>query len=242
MEISSLSVFVQDKQVLDTITLSLQPGSVHALMGPNGSGKSSLALTLVGHPLYQVTSGSVFLEDKDFLDLSIDKRAKEGLFLVFQHPLVVQGVTVLQFLHEAYRATCNPASTVGDFYAQLIEAMDLLEIPYEFAERHVHDGFSGGQKKKLELLQLLLLKPKIVILDELDSGLDVDALKVVTQALITFRAGNPATCFVIITHYEPFLAHFVPDYVHIIKEGRLVRSGDVSLLATIKEQGYDALG
>lgn len=241
MEISSLSVRVQEKPLLHDISLCLEQGTVHALMGPNGSGKSSLALTLIGHPDYQVTHGRVMLNGTNLLELSVDKRAKAGLFLVFQHPFVIPGVTVMQFLHEAYRAVCDPSSTVGDFYASLIEAMDLLEIEYEFAERHVHDGFSGGQKKKLELLQLFLLKPKVAILDELDSGLDVDALKVVVNALSTIRVQCPEMTFLIITHYQPLLDQIIPDYVHILKDGTIIESGDVSLAHRVKEKGYDAI-
>ncbi|MGE0010567.1 MAG: Fe-S cluster assembly ATPase SufC [Candidatus Babeliales bacterium] len=242
MEISSLSVTIQEKLVLEDINLVVQPGTVHALLGPNGSGKSSLALTLIGHPQYQAIKGSVVINNQNILDLSVEKRARLGLFLAFQHPMLVQGVTVLQFLHEAYRALCNSDSTIGDFYAQLIEAMDLLEIPYEFAERHVHDGFSGGQKKKLELLQLLVLKPKIAILDELDSGLDVDAIKVVTRALHIVREQNPTMALICITHYQPFLETLSPDVVHILKQGKIVCAGNVSLLSIIKERGYDAIG
>ncbi len=241
MEIKALSVCVQEKPILDSISITLKSGTVHALMGPNGSGKSSLALSLIGHPDYQITHGSVIFNGVNILDLSIDKRAHCGLFLVFQHPVVIPGVTVMQFLHEAYRAVCNPESTVGDFYAQLIEAMDLLEIDYAFAERHVHDGFSGGQKKKLELLQLFLLKPKVAILDELDSGLDVDALKVVVRALNVIRMQCPDMTFLIITHYQPLLEYLVPEYVHVLMNGSLVRSGDTSLAHLIREKGYDAI-
>lgn len=241
MEIKALSVCVQEKPILSNITITLKPGTIHALMGPNGSGKSSLALSLIGHPEYQVMHGSVIFNGVNLLELSIDKRAQSGLFLVFQHPVVIPGVTVLQFLHEAYRAVCNRESTVGDFYAQLIEAMDILEIDYAFAERHVHDGFSGGQKKKLELLQLFLLKPKVAILDELDSGLDADALKVVMRALNVIRAQCPDMTLLIITHYQPLLEYLVPDFVHILMNGTLVRSGDTSLAHLIGEKGYDAI-
>lgn len=240
MEINALSVSVSGKNVLETISISLKPGTVHALMGPNGSGKSSLACTLIGHPAYQVTQGLVTFNGHDLLSLAVEKRAQQGLFLAFQHPVAIPGVTVMQFLHEAYRAVCDPSCTIGDFYAALIEAMDLLEIEYEFAERPVHQGFSGGQKKKIELLQLLLLKPKIAILDELDSGLDVDALKIVARALAVIREQCPQLCLLIISHYQPLFEYIVPDQVHVLMGGRIVRTGDQSLAHAIKERGYDA--
>lgn len=241
MEICSLSVNVDKKVVLTDISLSLKPGTLHALMGPNGSGKSSLALALMGHPAYQVTHGSVVLHATNLLELSVDKRAKQGLLLLFQQPVAIPGVTVLQFLHEAYKALCNPESTIGDFYAQLIEAMDLLAIDYAFAERSMHEGFSGGQKKKLELLQLVLLQPKVAILDELDSGLDIDALKLVISALSHIRNRQKELCLLIISHYSPLLQELSPDAVHILKEGSLVCSGDASLISLVQEQGYDAI-
>lgn len=241
MEMSSLSVCVQEKPLLHSITLSLKPGTVHVLMGPNGSGKSSLAMALIGHPDYQITHGTVELDGVNILELSVDKRAKAGLFLVFQHPVVLPGVTVLQFLHEAYRAVCDPQSTAGDFYASLIEAMDLLEIEYEFAQRSLHDGFSGGQKKKIELLQLLLLKPKVAILDELDSGLDVDALHVICKALSVVRKQCPYMTLLIITHYQPLLDQITPDYVHVLKEGTIIESGDATLAQRIGKLGFDVV-
>ncbi len=241
MEISALSVKVLDTPLLHSIHLRVAPGSVHVLMGPNGSGKSSLALSLMGHKNYQITAGTITINGIDITQLSPDKRAKAGLFLAFQQPNIIPGVTVMQFLHEAYRALRDQKSTIGDFYAQLIDAMDLLAIDYAFAERHVNDGFSGGQKKKLELLQLLLLQPKVAILDEIDSGLDVDALKIVAGGIAQARAERPEMALLIITHYQRILNYITPDYVHVMVDGKLVRSGDASLAALIEREGYDAI-
>lgn len=241
MEIRALSVTVAKKLVLQDINLLLAPGSIHVLMGPNGSGKSSLALSLMGHHAYTITAGNVKLNGQDIIKLSPDKRAQAGLFLAFQQPYVVPGVTVMQFLQEAYRAVRNPDCTVGDFYAQLIDAMDLLEMDYAFAERAVNEGFSGGQKKKLELLQLLLLQPKVAILDEIDSGLDIDALQVVARALKVIRTQCPEMALLIITHYQRILDYIIPDQVHVLVDGTLIRSGDASLALAIEQKGYDAI-
>ncbi len=248
LEIKNLRVTVDDIEILQGINLSIQPGSIHAVMGPNGSGKSTLAYTLMGHPAYTVTAGTVSLQDQDqnqgqaidILSLSPDKRAKAGIFLSFQQPLVLAGVRTDIFLLEAYRAVTGYMISVPDFDTLLKELMERLAISHTFISRNVNEGFSGGEKKKFELLQLALLKPKIAILDEIDSGLDIDALKSVAEGLSYVRKENPAMSLVIITHYRRILDYVRPDQVHIMNKGVLVASGDSSLLDTLESRGYEA--
>lgn len=276
LEIKNLKVTVDDIEILQGIDLSVQPGSIHAIMGPNGSGKSTLAYTLMGHPAYTVTSGTVFLQDGervllqdqsqnqdqsqsidqdqsqnqdqnqdqnhniDVLSLSPDKRAKAGIFLSFQQPLVLAGVRADIFLLEAYRAVTGHMISVPDFTQLLEKLIERLGISHSFIVRNVNEGFSGGEKKKFELLQLALLKPKIAILDEIDSGLDIDALKSVADGLSYIRKENPAMSFIIITHYRRILDYIRPDQVHIIDKGVLVASGDYSLVDTLELHGYEA--
>jgi len=271
LEIKNLKVTVDDIEILQGIDLSVQPGSIHAIMGPNGSGKSTLAYTLMGHPAYTVTAGTVFLQDGervllqdqsqnqdqsqsidqnqsqnqdqsqkiDVLSLSPDKRAKAGIFLSFQQPLVLAGVRADIFLLEAYRAVTGHMISVPDFTQLLEKLIERLGISHTFIVRNVNEGFSGGEKKKFELLQLALLKPKIAILDEIDSGLDIDALKSVADGLSYIRKENPAMSFIIITHYRRILDYIRPDQVHIIDKGILVASGDYRLIDTLESRGYE---
>lgn len=238
MHILNLSVAREDKPLLSNISFTMRPGSLHMLMGPNGSGKSSLAYALMGHPAYTITHGSLMLDGEDITAEPLHKRAQRGLFLSYQHPLAIPGLQVITFLQEAYRA-CKGETEVGEFYAVLIEKMDMVQLDYAFAYRTFNEGFSGGERKKLEMLQLLLLQPKIAILDEIDSGLDIDALKIIMQALSSARKENPELSLLVITHYPRIADYLVPDAVHILHKGCLVRSADKALLYEIEKHGYD---
>ncbi len=239
MKILDLCVGIEDKTIIKNFSLTIKPGSVHVLMGPNGSGKSSLAYALMGHPAYTISQGTIELNGEYITQEPIHKRAKKGIFLSFQQPVSVPGLSVMTFLQEAYRALKGDIQ-VGEFYALLIEKMDILEIDYSFSYRNVHEGFSGGERKKFEMLQLMLFEPKVAILDEVDSGLDIDALKIIARGLQRVHELNPILRFFIITHYQRILEYIVPDYVHILHKGCLVRSGDASLAHEIEKHGYEA--
>lgn len=238
LSISDLSVQVQDTTVVSSCNLEVQPGSIHAIMGPNGSGKSSLAQTVLGNPAYTVTSGFITCNGLELNDLSPDKRAQAGVFVAFQYPVELPGVLVFTFLKESYQALVDKTIDVIQFKELLEDTMELLGIDQTFAHRYVNVGFSGGEKKMLELLQMVLLKPKITILDEIDSGLDVDALKKVARGITLAREENPHCAVVLITHYQRILEHITPDWVHIMYNGALVDSGSHELAQTIEQQGY----
>jgi len=237
--INKLSVSVLDKQVLYDIDLSINSGTIYAIMGPNGSGKSTLAYALMGHPRYAVLSGSVLLNGVDLATMSVHERAKNGLFLAFQHPCEIPGVSVASFLREAYSAVTGMFISVVDFQVLLYERCAQLAIDQSFTARGLNDGFSGGEKKRLELLQLLILRPSVAILDEIDSGLDVDSLKIVADGIALARAENPAMSIIIITHYQRILNYVIPDYVHILCDGRMVMSGDNTVAHMVEAKGYD---
>ena len=240
--ISNLRCRVAGNDILKGIDLNVEPGRVHALMGPNGSGKSTLAFSLTGHPQYEVT-GSVELDGEDVLALSPDKRARAGLFLSFQYPAAIPGVKVANFLHAARQAERPGDLSPGKFRALLLEKMEQLGIDPSFMGRYLNDGFSGGEKKRLEMLQLAVLAPKYAILDETDSGLDIDALKDVGTSIAALRAGDEGrnTGFLIITHYPRILQHVAPDVVHVMIDGRIVKSGGHDLAHRIEQEGYDNL-
>lgn len=240
LHIKNLCVDIAEKRILHGISLSMAPGTVHALMGPNGSGKSTLAYSLMGHPAYRIINGSIDLYDTDIGTLTPDKRARAGLFLSFQQPFSLPGVRAHTFLLEAYRAVTGAMISIADFKNLLEEHMHRLSIDPSFAYRDVNDGFSGGEKKKFELLQLVLLKPKIAILDEIDSGLDIDALKIVSQGIAYARTQNPDMSILLITHYQRIFLHIAPDYVHIIDKGTVVASGSLELVHALEQKGYDA--
>ena len=237
--INNIFVSVIDKPVLYDISLSINPGAIHAIMGPNGSGKSSLAYALMGHPSYIVTSGSVLLNGTDIATMPVYERAKNGLFLSFQHPCEVPGVSVGAFLKEAYSAVTGQHIAVADFQKLLIARCQQLSIDPAFTARGLNEGFSGGEKKRLELLQLLLLQPKVAILDEIDSGLDIDSLKIVAAGIELARKENPAMSIVLITHYQRILNYIIPDYVHVLCDGRVVASGDAQVARELELKGYD---
>lgn len=241
LHVSTLSVSVDNKQILNGVNLVMQPGQVHVIMGPNGSGKSSFALSLMGHPSYKVLSGTIHINGQEIQDLSPDKRAQLGLFLAMQHPLEIEGVPYKDFLRQAYNALYDGTEhqlRIRDFHTMLLSRLALLNIDESFINRSLNVGFSGGEKKRAEMLQLAVLKPKLAILDEIDSGLDVDALKVVCKALAAVRAENPAMSVLLITHYPRILQYLVPDVVHIMQHGKIIKSGDATLAQEIEAIGF----
>lgn len=239
LSINNLSVVVNGKQILYTINLHVSAKAVHAIMGPNGSGKSSLAYTLMGHPSYKITSGTIFLNAVDITTMSAHERAKNGLFLSFQHPCEIPGVSVASFLKEAYMAVTGMHIAVSDFQQLLLERCEQLSITPAFISRGLNDGFSGGEKKRFELLQLLLLRPRVAILDEIDSGLDIDSLKVVAAGIELARKENPAMSLILITHYQRILDYIIPHSVHVLCDGRIVESGDAQVARDLEAKGYD---
>ncbi len=226
------------RPILRGVDLTIASGETHALMGPNGSGKSTLAYAVAGHPRYDVTSGSITLDGVDVLEMSIDERARAGLFLAMQYPVEVPGVSVTNFLRTAATAVRGEAPKVRHWVKEVRETMDQLSMDPAFAERNVNEGFSGGEKKRSELLQLELLKPSIAILDEIDSGLDVDALKVVSEGINRVRAGGE-TGVMLITHYTRILRYVKPDQVHVFAGGRIVERGGAELADALEAEGYE---
>jgi Fe-S cluster assembly ATP-binding protein len=243
LHIKDLHCSVEGNEILKGIDLTVEPGKVHALMGPNGSGKSTLAFSLTGHPHYNVTAGSATLNGEDLLSLAPDKRARAGLFLSFQYPAAIPGVKVPNFLYAARQAVRPGELTPAKFRTLLLEKMDVLGMDPTFLGRYLNDGFSGGEKKRLEMLQMAVLAPKYAILDETDSGLDIDALKDVGETVKALRASEDGkdTGFLIITHYPRILQHITPDVVHVMIDGRIVKTGGPDLAQRIEREGYDVL-
>jgi Fe-S cluster assembly ATP-binding protein len=243
LRIANLRCQVAGKEILKGIDLTVDRGKIHALMGPNGSGKSTLAFSITGHPQYEVTGGSVELDGEDMLALAPDKRARAGLFLSFQYPAAIPGVKVANFLHAARQAERPGDLPPAKFRALLVEKMEQLGIDPSFMGRYLNDGFSGGEKKRIEMLQLAVLAPKYAILDETDSGLDIDALKDVGSSIGALRASEEGrnTGFLIITHYPRILSYVVPDVVHVMIDGRIVKTGGHDLAHRIEREGYDKL-
>jgi Fe-S cluster assembly ATP-binding protein len=238
-----LRVAVDDKEILKGIDLTVEPGKVHALMGPNGSGKSTLAFTLAGHPGYRVLAGSATLDGEELLELPPDKRAKAGLFLSFQYPAAIPGVSVANFIRTARQSVRPDDLTPATIRKQVIDKLDTLDMDPAFLGRYVNDGFSGGEKKRLEMLQMAILAPKYAVLDETDSGLDVDALQSVGKSVNALRASDEGReiGFLVITHYPRILRHIPADAVHVLIDGRIVKSGGPELAEEIERNGYDAL-
>jgi Fe-S cluster assembly ATP-binding protein len=239
LEIRNLHVSSENNEIVKGVALKIKSGEIHALMGPNGSGKSSLALALAGHPWYKITSGKIALDGKNIAKLSPDKRAKLGLFLAMQQPIAVPGVSVTNFLRSSLRSLRKKVPT-EDFVRTTKVKMAELKINESFARRSINDGFSGGEKKKTEVLQLSIFKPKYVILDETDSGLDVDALKLVAKGIK--KASGPKVGILLITHYQRILKHIRPDFVHILADGQIVQSGDHKLAEKVEKRGYVGVG
>src|SRR5690242_8636110 len=242
LEIKDLHVTVktddEDKEILKGVTLTIRDGETHAIMGPNGSGKSTLAYSIAGHPKYTVTKGQVLLDGEDVLEMAVDERARAGLFLAMQYPVEVPGVSMSNFLRSAATAMRGEAPKVRHWVKEVKGAMSDLDIDPAFAERSVNEGFSGGEKKRHEVLQMALLKPKIAVLDETDSGLDVDALRVVSQGVNAFRASGDVGVL-LITHYTRILQHIKPDVVHVFAGGRVVESGGPELADELERNGYE---
>lgn len=239
LEIRDLRTSIDGKPILNGVSLAIQPGELHALMGPNGSGKSTLALTLTGHPRYQVTGGQILLDGKDVTALPPEQRARAGLFLSFQYPQEISGVPFAQFLRAAYHASKRPQQPVpfGQFHERLTNAAGRVAFQEELLVRSVNEGFSGGEKKRAEVFQMLVLEPRYIILDEPDSGLDIDALKTVAHAIQEYR--SPDRAFLVITHYPRLLQFLQPDRVHVFTSGRLVSSGGPELARELERTGYD---
>ena len=242
LEIRGLQVVVNTengpKEILKGVDLTVNSGETHAIMGPNGSGKSTLAYSIAGHPKYSITGGNVYLDGKDILEMSVDERAKAGLFLAMQYPVEVPGVSVTNFLRTASTAIRGEAPKVRTWVNEVKEAMAELSIDSSFAERSVNEGFSGGEKKRHEILQLELLKPKIAILDETDSGLDVDALRIVSEGVNRAKSNNNMG-ILLITHYTRILRYIKPDFVHVFANGRIVEEGGPELAERLEENGYE---
>lgn len=238
LSVKNLEVSIQDKPIIKDVNFSLEPGSITVIMGPNGSGKSTLANSLMGHPSYEVL-GKATLGDIDLLELEANERSKEGLFLSFQYPAEIEGVTVDSFLRQAINARREKNIRISEFKKLLSKNMELLNIKPEFAHRYLNKGFSGGEKKKMEILQLLMLQPKVAILDETDSGLDIDALKAVCEGILTVHKENPEMSILVITHYQRILEYLHPNKVMILSNGKLVKTGDNSLVHQIEEKGYE---
>ena len=239
LKIENLSASIEDKEILRNLSLNIPKGEVHAIMGPNGSGKSTLAKVLSGHPDYKVTSGSVSLDDEEILGLEPDEISRLGLFLAFQYPMEVPGVSIANFIRAARNARLAEGEKVKavDFYKELYEKMDDLGMDRKFTSRSLNDGFSGGEKKRCEILQMSMLDPKYCILDETDSGLDIDALRVVSEGVNRMR--NPERGILVITHYQRLLEYIVPDYVHVMSEGKIIRTAGKELALELEERGYD---
>jgi Fe-S cluster assembly ATP-binding protein len=235
--IDDLHVNVEGKEILKGVNLTVERGQVHALMGPNGSGKSTLAHTLMGHPRFEVTQGRVLLKGEDILSLPADERARRGMFLGFQYPVEIPGVKVRHFLRMAVRATKGEEPSVTEFRKQLFEKMALLEMDRSFSERYVNEGFSGGEKKRNEILQMAMLEPEMAILDETDSGLDIDALRSVANGMN--KLAGPHMGMLLITHYQRILNYIAPHFVHVLLAGRIVRSGGMELAQELEAKGYD---
>lgn len=237
--IKDLHVAIEDKEIIKGLDLEIKPGEFHAVMGPNGTGKSTLASAIMGHPKYEITSGTVTMDGKDVLEMEVDERAKAGLFLAMQYPSEISGVTNADFLRSAINAKREEGNEIPlmQFIKKLDKTMEYLEMDLNMAQRYLNEGFSGGEKKRNEILQLMMLEPSIAILDEIDSGLDIDALKVVSKGINAMRS-NDFSCL-IITHYQRLLNYITPDFVHVMIQGRIVKSGGPELAQRLEAEGYD---
>lgn len=238
LEIKDLHVSIEDKEILKGVNLTLKTGEIAAIMGPNGTGKSTLSAAIMGNPNYEVTQGEILLDGENILELEVDERARLGLFLAMQYPSEIPGITNAEFIRVAMNAgkEDDDKISVMDFITKLDEKMEFLGMKEEMAERYLNEGFSGGEKKRNEILQLLMLEPKFALLDEIDSGLDIDALKIVSKGVNAMRGDNFGA--MIITHYQRLLNYITPDVVHIMMDGRVVLSGDAELAARLEKEGY----
>jgi Fe-S cluster assembly ATP-binding protein len=240
LKIENLHVRHEEREILHGVDLVVRSGEIHALMGPNGSGKSTLANTIMGHPSYTVTEGSIVFNGDDITEAPAHERAKAGLFLAFQYPVAVPGVSVANFLRMALNAKREEPIKVKEFGKQLAHAVDLLDVDRSFTSRHLNDGFSGGEKKRAEILQMAMLAPEIAVLDETDSGLDIDALRIVANGVAKLHAEQGLGAL-IITHYQRILDYITPEFVHVLMDGRIVLDGGPELVARLEREGYDPI-
>lgn len=247
LEIKNLKAKIEDKEILKGLNLTVKPGEVHAIMGPNGAGKSTLAKILAGHPAYEITSGEIKYDInfkmQNLLELTPDVRAKEGIFLGFQYPVEVPGVSNFTFLHTAFNSVLehqgSDAMSEGDFREFLYQKMKLVSMKPEYLERPVNVGFSGGEKKRNEILQMAVLSPRLAVLDETDSGLDIDALRIVAEGVNKLRSKDKA--IILVTHYQRLLDYIKPDFVHVLADGKIIQTGDATLAHELEKKGYDWL-
>ena len=239
LEIKDLHVSIEDKEILKGVNLTINTGEIHAIMGPNGTGKSTLSSAIMGHPSYEVTQGEVLLDGVNILELEVDERAKAGLFLAMQYPSEITGVTNADFMRSAINAKREEGQEINlmQFIKKLDKEMDFLDIDQDMAQRYLNEGFSGGEKKRNEILQLMMLEPKFAILDEIDSGLDIDALKVVSKGINQMRGEDFGA--LMITHYQRLLNYITPDKVHVMYGGKVVKSGGPELAKRLEEEGYE---
>lgn len=236
-KIKDMRVTVEGKTVVDGVSLAINPGEIHAIMGPNGSGKSSLSQGLMGHPNYEVIGGEAYIDGKNILEMEPDERSRAGLFLAFQYPVAIPGVTVANFLRSALQSQRGKDADMSDFRKLFKKEMQALSIDQSFATRYLNEGFSGGEKKRVEILQMAMLNPKLAILDETDSGLDIDALKTVAEGINRFHTGDNG--ILLVTHYQRLLNYVKPDFVHVMMAGKLVKSGGPELALQLEEKGYE---
>ncbi len=239
LEIKDLHISIGDKPIVKGLSLTIRQGEVHAIMGPNGTGKSTLAKAIAGHPDYTITGGEVLIEGKSILEMEPDERARAGIFLAFQYPSEIPGVTIANFIRAALQARMAEGEELDatGYYKRLYSKMDLLKIDRKFTSRAVNEGFSGGEKKRCEILQMAMLEPAFALMDETDSGLDIDALRIVAEGVNTLRGEKLGV--LMITHYQRLLNYIVPDFVHVMYDGRIVKSGDKSLALELEAKGYD---
>ena len=239
LRITDLSVFIQDQKILDHCSLTLQSNQVHILMGPNGSGKSSLVSTIMGYPLYAILNGKILLFDEDITTMPVHLRANKGIFLGMQHSIEIEGLLVLHFLKEIYSLREKRVISIDELLMIVNPLLNLVGLSESILQRYVNVGFSGGEKKRFELLQMLLLKPQVVLLDELDSGVDIDGLKQLAHALCWYREQNPLVTILLVTHYRRILEYIKPDFVHVMIDGKIVVTGDSQIVDQLEQQGYE---
>ena len=240
LNITNLNVSINNKKILNDLNLKINSGEIHAIMGPNGAGKSTLASAIMGDPKYNILKGNIKLDDKEILDMTVDERAREGLFLAMQYPSEIPGITNSELIKTAINYKNKVNIPLLSYVKKLDETMKFLEMNLKMSQRYVNEGFSGGEKKRNEILQMMMIKPKFSILDEIDSGLDIDALKIVSKGVNKMK-DEEDTAFLIITHYQRLLNYIKPDYVHVLMDGKIVKSGGPELALKLEKEGYDWL-